>query len=138
MLRWLRERSGKSRKGAEPRTTVLVCDDDHGVQEAYKLILSERYALKIVGSGRDAVKVLRRQAIPVMILDLKMPELDGLEVLRRVRESAPATRVIISTGYRSVETAQEAARLGCQDYLTKPFTPQDVLGAVEQALARQG
>ena len=138
MLRWLTKKSRVTTATAshDVRDTILVCDDDYGVREAYKLILSEQYQLKLVTNGREAIRALKRQPAKVMILDLKMPELDGLEVLRRVRQTSPATRVIISTGYRSVETAQEAARLGCEDYIIKPFGPQDVLRAVANALGR--
>jgi len=135
MLRWLTRKARPATKEAAPRETVLICDDDHGVREAYKLILSDRYQLKLVDNGHEAIKALRRRPIKAMILDLKMPELDGLEVLRRVKQAAPATHIVISTGYRSVEVAEEAARLGCHDYLIKPFTPQDVLSAVAKALA---
>ena len=128
MFRWLTRR--RSAKDAAVRPTVLICEDDYGVREAYKLILNERYNLKLVNNGREAVKVLKRKAMPVMILDLKMPEMDGIEVLRQVKQAAPATQVIISTGYKSVEVAEEAARLGCDDYLIKPFHPNDVLYAV--------
>lgn len=116
------------------REAVLVCDDDHGVREAYKLILNDRYDLQLVATGPEALALLTRRPIKAMILDLKMPEMDGLEVLRQVRKAAPDTHVVISTGYRSTEVAQEAAALGCHDYLMKPFTPQDVLAAVEKAL----
>lgn len=137
MLGWLAKRKGTVAKTmAGRRDTVLVCDDDYAVREAYKLILGEHYDLKLAASGRDAIKLLKRQSVKVMILDLKMPELDGLAVLKQVKEASPTTRVIISTGYRSVETAQEATRLGCRDYLMKPFNPQDVLGAVRQAFGQ--
>lgn len=133
MLSWLKRRGRAAEGTADGRVPVLVCDDDYGVREAYKLILSERYRLTLVNNGREAIKVLKRHPIKVMILDLKMPEMDGIEALRRIRQAVPDTRVIISTGYRSVETAQEAARLGCHDYLIKPFMPADVLQAVAQA-----
>ena len=136
MLQWLAKRKRATNAAASGRDAVLVCDDDYAVREAYKLILSERYDLKLAAHGREAIKLLKRQPIKVMILDLKMPELDGLAVLKQVRDTAPATRVIISTGYRSIETAQEAARLGCHDYLMKPFEPKDVLTAVRQAFDR--
>lgn len=135
LIRQLRQ--GKAKAAETPgRETILICDDDYGVREAYKLILSDQYNLQLVANGSEAVRVLRRRPAKVMILDLKMPEMDGLEVLRRVKQVSPATHVIISTGYRSVETAQEAARLGCHDYLIKPFIPQDVLSAVQQGLAK--
>ena len=140
MLGWLTKRARTqsvahdAKDQAPGRETILICDDDHGVREAYKLILSDHYQLKLVATGDEALKLLKRQPIKAMILDLKMPELDGLEVLRRVRRVSPSTNVIISTGYRSVETAQEAARMGCHNYLIKPFNPQDVLAAVSRAL----
>lgn len=134
MLGWLTRRKRPPSGGIATKELVLICDDDYGVREAYKLILSDHYQLKLVDNGHQAVKVLKRQPIKAMILDLKMPEMDGIAVLRQVKEVSPTTNVVISTGYRSVETAQEAARLGCYDYLIKPFTPQDVMSAVTKAL----
>ena len=136
MLHWLTRR----RKTAQATSTetVLICEDDYGVREAYKLILSEQYELKLVASGREALKILKRQPIKAMILDLKMPEMDGLTTLRQVREASPGTHVIISTGYKSVEIAEECSRLGCDDYIIKPFHSSDVLGAVKKALTLAG
>ena len=136
MLRWL------TRRRKAPQTTsqetVLICEDADGVREAYKLILGEQYQLKLTGNGREALKILKRHPIKAMILDLKMPEMDGLTTLRQVREVSPGTHVIISTGYKSVEIAEECARLGCDDYIIKPFHSSDVLGAVKKALTLAG
>ena len=132
MLHWLTRR--RKAAAATPKDTVLICEDANGVREAYKLILSESYQLKFAGNGREALKVLKRHPIKAMILDLKMPEMDGLTTLRHVRAVSPGTHVIISTGYKSVEIAEECSRLGCDDYLIKPFRAHQVSDAVKKAL----
>lgn len=116
------------------RGTILICDDDSGVQEAYKLILSDHYQLKLVDNGQEALSVLKTDKIDLVILDLKMPEMDGLQALGRIRQAAPQVPVVISTGYKSAEIALEATRLGCKDYLIKPFEPRDVLGAAARLI----
>jgi DNA-binding NtrC family response regulator len=121
----------------EKRASVLVVDDDAHVREAYKLILDKDYELILCETGDEAVKYLQGHPADVAILDLKMPFMDGTEVLRRVRRAAPKTEVIIVTGYRSTEMAQECARLGCNDYLPKPFGRKDVIDVVEDALIRR-
>ena len=68
-----------------------------------------------------------------MLLDLKIPEVKGLELLKAIRDKRPETMVIIITGYASIETAVEASRMGAVDYLPKPFTPEEIRNAAEKA-----
>ncbi len=101
--------------------TILVVDDEPSVCEFLKNTLrSETRRLLIASSGQEALTRASRQQIDVVLLDLKMPGVGGIETLRRLLEIDAGLAVIVLTGYGSIDTAREAMRLGAYDYLTKP------------------
>ena len=92
---------------------ILICDDEEGIRESLKLVLGDHYNLVAVDSGSMALEVLSHsQDIKVMLLDIKMPKTNGLDVLQEIKKKFPHVKIIMVTGYKSVETAAEAARLG--------------------------
>src|SRR5262245_16633745 len=110
---------------------ILIVDDEEGIRESLKLILSDHYELILTDSGEQALECLKNdKGIDVVLLDIKMPRVNGLEVLPKIKQSYPDKRVIIVTGYKSVETASEAAKLGVDGYIVKPFKNQEILKAV--------
>jgi CheY-like chemotaxis protein len=116
---------------------VLVVDDEEIVRESFRLALTEAgYAVRTAGSGHDALKACREEPCDVMLADLKMPDMDGLQVTREVSSQFPNIRVVIVTGYPSPETYQEASQLGILDYLEKPISPERLSAATARALAR--
>jgi len=114
--------------------TILVCDDEEIVRASIKLVLEKDYQLVFATDGEDALKRFNAQAIDLVLLDLKMPKVDGLEVLKDLMTRKPAPRVLMLTAYHSVEVAQRATQLGAIDYVTKPFERKDLLNAVDRAL----
>ena len=100
---------------------ILICDDEEGIRESFKLILEDHYELKFATHGLEALEMLKSLSPAAMLLDIKMPKVHGLEILKRIKESRPKLPVIIVTGYQSVEMAQEAFKLGAVDYIPKPF-----------------
>jgi DNA-binding NtrC family response regulator len=82
----------------------------------------------------EAIEKITTSAYKLFLLDLKIPEVKGLELLKAIRDHHPAAKVIIITGYASIETAVESARMGITDYLNKPFTPNEIRAATENAL----
>ena len=110
---------------------ILIVDDEEGIRESLKLILSDHYELLLTDSGEQALECLKNDKnIDTVLLDIKMPRVNGLEVLPKIKELHPDKRVIIVTGYKSVETASEAAKLGVDGYIVKPFKDQDILKAI--------
>ncbi|MBU0508600.1 response regulator, partial [bacterium] len=103
------------------RHSILLVDDDPLVLAGFREILSrEGYDVTAVISGHEAIERLERQPYDVVLTDLLMPRVSGLDVLRCTREKHPECMVIVVTGYASVRSAVEALRLGAHDYLIKP------------------
>lgn len=113
---------------------ILIADDEEGIRESLSLILGEHYALKFATNGEETLAVLKQEPFDLVLLDIKMPKLDGLEVLRRLQANGFGTPVLVLTAYQSVELAKEAVRLGARDYLPKPFEREQIVNAVDGAL----
>ncbi|MBI2877308.1 MAG: response regulator [Candidatus Tectomicrobia bacterium] len=122
---------------AQQRANILVVDDELGTRESLRVILEGRYQVKTVERGKEALRLIAAQEPDIIFLDLLMPEMSGIEVLRRIREISPEIQVAIVTAYASLENAQEALRLGATDYLIKPFDRRDVERVVEKGLSRR-
>ena len=117
---------------------ILVVDDEPIVCESCKRILGEEgYEVDIALSGQEAFEKMKRDTYDVVLTDLKMPGIDGMEVLRTLRKDYSETMVIMITGFSTVETAVEAMKLGAFDYIPKPFTPDEVSLVVKKAIERK-
>ncbi len=116
------------------KASILICDDESGVREALKLILERDYALEYVSHGKEAVDSLRKQEPDLVILDIKMPHMNGLDALKTIRRARRNVRILMITGYESSDVAAQAIRLGADDYLTKPFERDKVWEKVEALL----
>lgn len=115
-----------------PKPIILICDDEEGIRESFKLILADSYELKFAHNGPEALEILKSLNPSLMLLDIKMPKMHGLDILKEVKKAKPKLPVIIVTGYQSVEMAQEALKLGAADYIPKPFESKQILKAVAQ------
>src|SRR3989338_1266288 len=101
------------------RRRILIADDEEGIRESLNLILGDEHELVFTRDGAETLERLRCETFDLALLDIKMPKLDGLEVLRRL-ETPHATPILVLTAYQSVELAKEAVKLGALDYLPKP------------------
>jgi len=117
---------------------ILVVDDELIVCESCKRILEEEdYEVEMALGGREALEKMRANSFDVVITDLKMPEIDGMEILKILRAEYPDTIVIMITGFSTVETAVEAMKIGAFDYIPKPFTPDEVSIVVKKAIEKK-
>lgn len=117
---------------------VLTVDDEEVVCESIRRVLSaEGYDVSTSTSSRAGLELLRKEHFDLLLLDIKMPEMDGIEMLRAARDISPETEVLIITGYATIETAVEAIKLGAFDYLEKPVSPPQLLVATARALERK-
>ncbi len=116
---------------------VLVVDDDaSNLASVQKILQREGLTVLAVGEGREALGVLRRERVAVLVTDLMMPGVDGLELLKNARTTSPATAVVLMTAYGTVETAVEAMKQGAYDFITKPLRRADVVRAVLRGFDR--
>jgi len=119
------------------RHRILVVDDDPIVRESCERIFSGRgYEVETAASGKEGLERARCGYFDCALLDLKMPDMDGMEIVRSASANRSNMAVLIVTGYGSVETAAEATRLGISDYVCKPFTPEEITRAVDRALEK--
>ena len=118
-----------------PKPRILIADDEEGIRESLNLILGDDYDLEFAQDGEETLAKLTQGAFDAALLDIKMPKLDGLEVLRRMK-GRTTTPILVLTAYQSVELAKEAVKLGASDYLPKPFERDKILHAVRGALSQ--
>ncbi len=117
---------------------ILVVDDEEGMREFLTYMLKgESYEVSTAASGLEALEKIRREEFALVLADIKMPGIDGLEMLRRIKEIDEQAVVIVMTAYASLDTAIKAIKFDAYDYLVKPFPDSDqVLGIIEKGLAR--
>ncbi|MEA3399817.1 MAG: response regulator [Armatimonadota bacterium] len=116
---------------------ILVVDDEAGPRESLRMILNVKHQVRMAASGQEALEMVGKEQPDLVFLDIRMPEMEGTEVLRRIKEMAPDVEVAMITAYAAVPSAQRAMRLGALDYITKPFGVAEVEAVVERALAKR-
>ena len=116
---------------------LLVDDEVDFTENMTKLLIARGYRVTAVNSGDEAIKVLSQDNFDVMVLDLKMPGMDGITTLREVKKLRLFTETLILTGQGAIDTALEATRLGAYDYLTKPCEVDELVNKLEGAGKRK-
>ena len=119
--------------------SILVVDDEEGMGEFLRFLLEgEGFEVDYANSAAEALEKVGSNGFQIVLADIKMPGMDGLEMLRRIKELDESLMVIVMTAYASLETAIEAIKYDAFDYLVKPFEDTDkVLGVIEKSLARR-
>ena len=120
------------------KETILVVDDESGPRESLRMILKPLYEVHTASNGREALELMRSKDIHVVTLDLNMPGLSGIDVLKEIRKCKPNTEVIVITGYGTLNNAQEAIRFGAGDFISKPFNVADIISIVSKSFERRG
>jgi DNA-binding NtrC family response regulator len=120
---------------AEVIRILLVDDEEDLVEFLAHRLLKRGFTVTATVSGQEALEVVKRQTFDVAILDQKMPGMDGIELLEKVKEIQPFLEVIMLTGHGSIDTALEAGRLEAFRYLTKPYDYDDLLARIHEAHA---
>jgi len=116
------------------KSRILVVDDEQLIRDLLKRILDNRgYEVVVASDGIEALRKIKEAYFDLMIMDLKMPRMAGMELLERVRRIKEDLLVIVITGHGTIETAKEAMKQGCVDYITKPFDVEDILFVIRRA-----
>ena len=112
---------------------MLVDDEERFLQTTKKMISKKGYDALTATSGEECLKKLEEELVHVVILDVKMPGMDGVETLKHIKQRFPLVEVIMLTGHATAESAVEGLKLGATDYLTKPTNIEDLITKAEEA-----
>jgi DNA-binding response OmpR family regulator len=121
----------------EERANVLVVDDDLGPRESMRMILKPLHNVFTAEDGDAALRVLQEKMIDLVTLDLKMPGMQGVDVLKEIKKHDPNIEVIIVTGYGTLKTATEAIKYGVNSYITKPYNLNEITSLIDKAIERK-
>jgi two-component system NtrC family response regulator len=114
---------------------ILTIDDERVVCDGCRLVLTERgHRVESRLAGRAGLDALQGNGFEVVLLDMKLPDINGMDALRTIRQEHPDVRIVVMTGYSSVQDAVQALKLGAFDYLQKPFSDDELVSAVEKAM----
>jgi len=117
------------------RPHVLLMEDEMNIARGLEMVMREEgYDVDLADTGQRALDKFRVSEFDLLVADLRLPDMDGMDVIQQVREKRPKTNVVIITGYPSVSSAVQAVRMGVSDYLRKPFTEDEFKTAVKSAL----
>jgi DNA-binding response OmpR family regulator len=117
---------------------ILVVDDEDTLRHFLRLTLQDQgYQVTDAADGQTAFKLINNNSFDIALVDLRLTDMDGLDIVRRLRQVTPQTSVIILTAYASLDSSIEALRQGAHDYLIKPFETADLLASVADGIARQ-
>ncbi|MFB3885879.1 MAG: sigma-54-dependent transcriptional regulator [Thermodesulfobacteriota bacterium] len=121
----------------EIKPTLLIVDDELGARESLEVILEDEYQLRSAESGQEAMKILQKEPVDLVLLDVNMPDMDGLTVLRKIKEQDEEIDVIMVSALNQARKAVDAIKLGAYDYITKPYEPEDILSTVSRVISKQ-
>ena len=134
-------REAKTLKRAEvenPNAKIICVDDEAVILDSFrKILVLDGYSVDTVETGREALGLIQTHSYDFLFTDLKMPEMDGVEVTKSVKHLRPDIDVVIITGYATVETAVECMKFGALDYVQKPFTKDELLEFTKKSLIKR-
>src|SRR5438093_13046909 len=117
---------------------ILIVDDEPGIRQSLKGVFEdEGFQTERVSSGEECLKKLEKAAYALVLLDIWLPGIDGIETLRRLREKSPDTRVIVVSGHATIATAVAATKLGAYDFIEKPLSLEHTLLVARNALSHR-
>ncbi|MGB9847612.1 MAG: response regulator, partial [Minisyncoccia bacterium] len=122
---------------SQNRGTILIVDDEAGPRESLRMILKPIYNIFTASNGKEALEIIQKENIDLVTLDLNMPGLSGIEVLKEIKKIKSDVEVIIVTGYGTLKNAQEVIRYGAGDFISKPFNVADIVAIVSKSFERR-
>jgi DNA-binding NtrC family response regulator len=125
-------------KDVEEIPKILIVDDDENIRKVLLAILEdEGYHVEAVGTAKDAIGRTRKKFYNVVLIDIRLPDMEGIELLTKIKDTVPRIRKIIITGYPTLQNAVDAVNRNADAYIVKPFDVEKVLETIEQQLRKQ-
>jgi len=119
------------------KDTILVVDDENGVRQSFNMVLKDDYHVLLAGTGQEAMDIFRENSVDLILLDILLPDISGLELLGKLVETDPNTEIIMVTAVNEIQTAVQAIKLGAYEYIIKPFVVDEVLTVIQRALEKR-
>jgi DNA-binding NtrC family response regulator len=118
------------------KNRILVVDDEEALRTVLSSeLVSEGYDVRTAGDGDEAISGLQKEPFDLVLLDIKMPRMNGFEVLKFIKEKHPRTKVVMLTGFADLKNAIESKKLGAEDFVSKPYDLVDLLTTIERVLS---
>ncbi|MFC1815869.1 sigma-54-dependent transcriptional regulator [Thermodesulfobacteriota bacterium] len=117
--------------------TILVVDDERGVRQSFKLVLKDHYNVLLAQAGDEAIDIFSNNYVDLVLLDIRLPDIDGVDLLQKFKEIDPNTEIIMVTAVKSIQTAVKAIKYGAYEYIVKPFDVEEVLTVINRALEKR-
>ena len=134
----MQEKESAEDKVKRKKAKILVVDDDPSIRELLReLLFEEGYKVKMAQNGKEALQRIRKESFDLVLTDLSMPQMDGVQLLKELGKTAPDMRVIVMTARNDLETVVKMKNLGAHDYIPKPFCHYMVLHKVARALGEK-
>ena len=119
------------------KTTILIVDDERGVRQSFNMVLKDEYHVLLAGTGEKAIDIFQENHIDLILLDILLPDIDGIDLLKKFKQTDPNTEIIMVTAVNDLKTAVKAIKLGAYEYIIKPFIVDDVLTVIGRALEKR-
>ena len=117
---------------------ILIVDDDENIRKVLMAILEDKgYEMEATGTAREAIKKTDKKFYNLALIDIRLPDMEGIDLLTKIRDTTPKMRKIIITGYPTLQNAVDAVNKGADAYITKPFDVEKVLSTISQQLRKQ-
>lgn len=120
----------------DKRATILVVDDENGVRQSFNMVLKDDYHVLLASNGEEAMEIFKKNRIDLILLDIRLPDTDGISLLKKLKEIEPNTEIIMVTAVKQIQTAVKAIKIGAYEYVIKPFVVDDVLSIIGRALEK--
>jgi two-component system, NtrC family, response regulator AtoC len=123
--------------GIDDKTTILAVDDERGVRQSFKMLLKDDFDILLAGTGEEAFDIFTKNSVDLILLDIRLPDIYGIDLLLKFKETDPNTEVVMVTAVKEIETAVKAIKAGAYEYIIKPFVVDDVLTVIDRALEKK-
>ena len=120
----------------DKRATILVVDDENGVRQSFNMVLKDDYHVLLASNGEEAMEIFKKNRIDLILQDIRLPDTDGISLLKKLKEIEPNTEIIMVTAVKQIQTAVKAIKIGAYEYVIKPFVVDDVLSIIGRALEK--